>query len=152
MRQIIDDSNAVFAKAAAAVAALVEQKPDAVIGITEVDMPEAFFAKLRESGVSFAGVTFCNACELAGEAGKGAQSQAAKLNTLLYDAVHPKTVLLPTTADYDAAIRAAGAPLDAEPSMGCDGNWQCWTHDPDGNRIELMQMMPDSCQDQYLKK
>lgn len=108
MRQIIDDSNAVFAKAAAAVAALVEQKPDAVIGITEVDMPEAFFAKLRESGVSFAGVTFCNACELAGEAGKGAQSQAAKLNTLLYDAVHPKTVLLPTTADYDAAIRAAG--------------------------------------------
>ena len=51
-----------------------------------------------------------------------------------------------------AAIRAAGAPLDAEPSLGCDGNWQCWTHDPDGNRIELMQMMPDSCQDQYLKK
>ena len=78
MRQIIDDSNAVFAKAAAAVAALVEQKPDAVIGITEVDMPEAFFSYLRESGVSFAGVTFCNACELAGEAGKGAQSQAAK--------------------------------------------------------------------------
>lgn len=51
-----------------------------------------------------------------------------------------------------AAIRSAGAPLDQEPSLGVDGNWQCWTHDPDGNRIELMQMMPDSCQDQYLKR
>ena len=50
-----------------------------------------------------------------------------------------------------AAVRAAGAPLDAEPSLGIDGNWQCWTHDPDGNRIELMQMMPASLQDQYQK-
>ena len=53
-----------------------------------------------------------------------------------------------------AAVLAAGAPLDAKPSMGIDGNWQCWTHDPDGNRIELMQMMPGSLQDRYqqLKK
>ena len=48
-------------------------------------------------------------------------------------------------------IQAAGAPLDATPSLGIDGNWQCWTHDPDGNRIELMQMMPDSLQDKYQK-
>ena len=47
------------------------------------------------------------------------------------------------------AVLAAGAPLDAKPSLGIDGNWQCWTHDPDGNRIELMQMMPDSLQDKY---
>ena len=105
MRQIIDER---FTKAAAAVAELAEKKPDAVIGITEVDMPESFFAALRESGVSFAGVTFCNACELSGEAGQGAQSQAAKLKALLYDAVQPKAVLLPTAEDYDAAIRAAG--------------------------------------------
>ena len=105
MRQIIDER---FTKAAAAVAELAEKKPDAVIGITEVDMPESFFAALRESGVSFAGVTFCNACELSGEAGQGAQSQAAKLEALLYDAVQPKAVLLPTAEDYDAAIRAAG--------------------------------------------
>ena len=108
MRQIIDDTNVVFAKAAAAVAALVERKPDAVIGITEVDMPETFFAALRDSGVSFANVTFCNACELSGEAGQGAQAQAAKLRALLYDAVQPGKVLLPTMEDYDAAIRAAG--------------------------------------------
>ena len=50
-----------------------------------------------------------------------------------------------------AAVQAAGAPLDAEPSLGIDGNWQCWTRDPDGNRIELMQMMPDSLQDRYQK-
>ena len=108
MRQIIDETNVVFAKAAAAVAALVERKPDAVIGITEVDMPETFFAALRDSGVSFANVTFCNACELSGEAGQGAQAQAAKLQALLYDAVQPGKVLLPTMEDYDAAIRAAG--------------------------------------------
>ena len=105
MRQIIDDT---FAKAAAQVAALVERKPDAVIGIAEVDMPRAFFAALRDSGVSFAGVTFCNACELAGEAGEGAQSQQAKLRALLYDAVQPKAVLQPTVGDYDNEIRAVG--------------------------------------------
>ena len=108
MRKIIDETNAVFAQAAAEVAALIARKPDAVIGVTEVDMPEAFFTALRESGASFADATFCNACELAGEAGQGAQSQQAKLRALLYDAVQPKQVLLPDAEDYDAAIRAAG--------------------------------------------
>jgi lactoylglutathione lyase len=32
------------------------------------------------------------------------------------------------------------------PRFGLDGNWQYWVTDPDGNRIELMQMMPDSKQ------
>ena len=50
------------------------------------------------------------------------------------------------------AVKAAGAPLDIEPNLGIDGNWQCWTHDPDGNRIELMQMMDDSLQFKYLGK
>jgi lactoylglutathione lyase len=27
-----------------------------------------------------------------------------------------------------------------------DNNWQCWIEDPDGHRIELMQMSPDSAQ------
>ena len=30
--------------------------------------------------------------------------------------------------------------------MGADYNYQAWIEDPDGNRIELMQMMPDSMQ------
>ena len=52
-------------------------------------------------------------------------------------------------ATWDAIV-AADAPQDAAPSLGIDGNWQCWTHDPDGNRIELMQMMPDSLQYKYI--
>ena len=34
--------------------------------------------------------------------------------------------------------------LDSQVSQGMDMNWQCWTHDPDHNRIELMQMEADS--------
>lgn len=103
MRKIIDDT---FEKAAAAVAQLAAQKPDAVIGVTAVDVPEAFFAALRASGTSFAGVTFCVACELLGENAQG--MQAERLQTLLFDALQPKQVLQPTMEDYDAAIRAAG--------------------------------------------
>jgi catechol 2,3-dioxygenase-like lactoylglutathione lyase family enzyme len=52
-------------------------------------------------------------------------------------------------ADLDVALReleAAGVPLAREKQMGQDGNWQAWIEDPDGHRIELMQMMPDSLQ------
>ena len=105
MKMIVDES---FAQAAAQVAALVERKPNAVIGLTEVDMPETFFSALRGCNVSFRGVTFFNACELAGEAGEGSRSQAAKLQTLLYDALQPAEVLTPAVEDYDAQIRAHG--------------------------------------------
>lgn len=40
-------------------------------------------------------------------------------------------------------LREGGFPVDAEPKQGSDCNWQAWTHDPDGNRIELMQYHPD---------
>ena len=43
-------------------------------------------------------------------------------------------------------LRAQGVPLDHGPSQGLDLNWQCWSHDPDGNRIEFMQMNPESPQ------
>jgi len=39
-----------------------------------------------------------------------------------------------------------GVVFDGEPRLGLDGSWQVWTADPDGNRIELMQIMPDSLQ------
>lgn len=108
MRQIIDEAKVVCSKAAAEVAQLVQKKPNAVIALTAVDMPEAFFDALSKSGVSFAETTFCNACELSGEAGEGAFSQQTKLRALLYDTVSPKAVLLPTAEDYEDAIRAAG--------------------------------------------
>ncbi|MFP3220327.1 MAG: VOC family protein [Candidatus Marsarchaeota archaeon] len=33
-----------------------------------------------------------------------------------------------------------------EPAMGKDGNIQCWVKDPEGNDIELMQILPGSPQ------
>ncbi len=39
-----------------------------------------------------------------------------------------------------------GGTLDGEIKTGKDGNRQVWTKDPEGNRIEFMQMMPDSLQ------
>ena len=51
--------------------------------------------------------------------------------------------------DIDLALHeleAAGVPLIRDKQMGADGNWQAWIEDPDGHRIELMQMMPDSLQ------
>jgi lactoylglutathione lyase len=43
-------------------------------------------------------------------------------------------------------LEAVGVPLIRDKQMGADGNWQAWIEDPDGHRIELMQMMPDSLQ------
>ena len=43
-------------------------------------------------------------------------------------------------------IEAAGIPLLLPLKLAVDGNWQAWIEDPDGNRIELMQMDPKSLQ------
>ena len=45
-----------------------------------------------------------------------------------------------------ARLRGAGVELTVEPKIGLDGNRQCWIEDPDGNRIEFMQMSPSSMQ------
>ena len=53
------------------------------------------------------------------------------------------------TDDIDAAVehlRRNGAPLDSETALGLNGNVQAWTHDSDGNQIELMQPSQDSPQ------
>ena len=39
-----------------------------------------------------------------------------------------------------------GAPQDDPPKQGADYNWQCWTHDPDGNPLEIMELAADSLQ------
>lgn len=43
-------------------------------------------------------------------------------------------------------LRENDAPVDSEPLLGLDGNLQAWTHDPDGNQIELMQLAEDAPQ------
>jgi lactoylglutathione lyase len=53
------------------------------------------------------------------------------------------------TDDIHAAVerlREGRAPIDSEPLLGLDGNLQAWTHDPDGNQVELMQLAEDSPQ------
>ena len=51
--------------------------------------------------------------------------------------------------DMDATLAdlaARGVQADGPKRQGKDSNWQAWLTDPDGNRIELMQIMPESPQ------
>ncbi len=59
-----------------------------------------------------------------------------------------------SVADINEAadsITRNGAPLDIAPKYGADGNWQCWTHDPDGIKIELMQISEESPQMKFIR-
>jgi lactoylglutathione lyase len=49
-------------------------------------------------------------------------------------------------------LKQAGVRLTVEPKMGLDGNRQCWIEDPDGNRIEFMQMSPESMQAKAIRR
>ncbi len=43
-------------------------------------------------------------------------------------------------------LSSYGVKIDIGPVQGKDLNYQCWARDPDGNRIEFMQMNPQSPQ------
>jgi lactoylglutathione lyase len=43
-------------------------------------------------------------------------------------------------------LSSQGVRLDIEPKRGKDHNFQCWVKDPDGNRIEFMQLDASSPQ------
>lgn len=45
-------------------------------------------------------------------------------------------------------LRRRGAPIDVELKTGKSKCIQFWTHDPDGNKVELMQLPPESLQAQ----
>jgi lactoylglutathione lyase len=51
-----------------------------------------------------------------------------------------------------ADIERQGIPLFRPKKFAIDGNWQAWIKDPDGNRIELMQMGDDSKQYQAIRR
>ena len=54
--------------------------------------------------------------------------------------------------DIFAAVQRvleAGYPIDVQPQQGSDHNWQAWVKDPNGVRIELMQIMQESPQAQF---
>jgi lactoylglutathione lyase len=51
--------------------------------------------------------------------------------------------------DLQATLRefaGRGLTISGKPQLGLDNNWQYWLNDPDGNAIELMQIMPESPQ------
>jgi hypothetical protein len=48
---------------------------------------------------------------------------------------------------YDA-VRQAGGPIDREIQRGKSQCWMFWTHDPDGNSLEIMEIVPNSLQAQ----
>jgi lactoylglutathione lyase len=51
-----------------------------------------------------------------------------------------------------AQVKAAGLSLLMPLKTAVDGNRQAWLEDPDGNRIELMEMAPDSLQYNAIKR
>ncbi len=51
-----------------------------------------------------------------------------------------------------AALEQAGVPIEIAPKTGKDHNEQAWISDPEGNRIELMQMSPESLQAQAIAR
>lgn len=51
-----------------------------------------------------------------------------------------------------ASLRTLGIKLTTDPKLGLDGNRQAWFEDPDGNRIELMQMLPGNMQEEAIKR
>lgn len=60
-----------------------------------------------------------------------------------------------TIDDLDATVarmKAKGLEMLSEIKPGLDGNRQAWLEDPDGNRIELMEMAPDCLQYQAIRK
>jgi lactoylglutathione lyase len=73
-----------------------------------------------------------------GEGGRAAEREAVGYNHMCL-----------SVPDIDQTLReleASGVPLIRPKTLGADGNWQAWIEDPDGHRIELMQMAPDSMQ------
>lgn len=43
-------------------------------------------------------------------------------------------------------LRREAVAIEQEPKVGLDHNWQAWIRDPDGNAIELMQLVEHSPQ------
>jgi lactoylglutathione lyase len=49
-------------------------------------------------------------------------------------------------------LRSLGLQLHRGEKLGLDGNNQCWLLDPDGNRIEFMQMLPGNMQEKAIAR
>ena len=66
--------------------------------------------------------------------------------------MHHVCLQVNSIADTADALTAAGVPLFRAAKLGLDGNNQCWIKDPDGNRIEFMQMLPGNMQEKAIAR
>lgn len=73
-----------------------------------------------------------------GEGERAAEREAVGYNHLCLE--------VPDIEKTMQELAAAGVPTIRPKILAADGNWQTWIEDPDGHRIELMQMMPDCLQ------
>lgn len=121
---ILQDGAAVAAEGARRIRTLLQNKPEAVLGLATGGTPLAMYrllvADYEQGRVSFAGATSFNLDEYVGLGTDDPQSYRAYMNRELFDRtdfVHSKTHLPACAADedpdligprYDAAIRAAG--------------------------------------------
>lgn len=79
-----------------------------------------------------------------GEGERAAESEAVGFNHMCLS--------VPDIDQTVAELAAAGVALTRPKVLGVDGNWQCWIEDPEGHRIELMQMAENSMQAQAVAR
>jgi lactoylglutathione lyase len=79
--------------------------------------------------------------------GKGARAPGSDVTAINHSCLECDD--LDATA---AKLGEAGIQLTVQPKTGADRNRQCWIEDPDGNRIEFMQMSPDSMQAEAIRR
>jgi lactoylglutathione lyase len=75
------------------------------------------------------------------------RGQGAVAPTEDITSMHHVCLQVNSIADTVKALTSADIPLFREAKLGLDGNNQCWIKDPDGNRIEFMQMLPGNMQE-----
>jgi len=70
-----------------------------------------------------------------------AESQAAQSPTVGYSHC---CFVVEDIHEIAEQVETRGGELDRPIKVGADGNYQCWVRDPDGNRIEFMQIVEGS--------
>ncbi len=66
--------------------------------------------------------------------------------------MHHICLQVDSIAGVAAQMEKLGIPLFRAPKLGLDGNNQCWIKDPDGNRIEFMEMLSGNMQEQAIAR
>jgi lactoylglutathione lyase len=79
-----------------------------------------------------------------GEGGRAAEREAVGYNHMCFG--------VPDIEQTVRELNAMGVEMIRPMIKAIDGNWQTWIEDPDGHRIELMQMAPDGLQLQAIER